>query len=268
MAESIATLRHICQRERNKEYVKMGGPTNWVVLNLGRRPSIYLTKLFLALGVSANQVTLMSFVTGLAAGVLLAFSSPALWLVGSLLYYLSFVLDTSDGEIARYRGRGSPVGMFYDDMNVSVAWPFAVAGMSLGVFNAVGTVVPLVLGFVTVVSIGAFSLSPQMAYRIRGLEGTSVTATKEALPDVLAGIPSLLKYVAVFFVTVGLMVALPVISLADLLLPPLTLGTTTAGAPVLINVRYVYLGVYSAGWLVGSVLTVYYTATRILGHRG
>lgn len=267
MAESIAALRRICQHERNKEYVKMGGPTNWMVLNLGRRPSIYLTRLFLTLGISANQVTLMSFATGLAAGVFFAFSGPTLWLVGSLLYYLSYVLDTSDGEIARYHGRSSSVGMFCDDMNVSVAWPFAVAGMSLGVFNAVGTVVPLVLGFVAVISIGAFSLSPQMAYRIRGLEGTSVLATKAALPDVLAGIPSLLKYVFVFFVTQGLMVALPLISLADLLLPPLTLETTSAGAPLLINVRYVYLGVYSAGWLVGSALTIYYTATRILGRR-
>ena len=64
------------------------------------------------------------------------------------------------------------------------------------------------------------------------------------------------------------MVALPLISLTDLLLPPLTLGTTSAGAPLLVNVRYAYLAIYSAGWLVGSILTVYYTSTRILGHRG
>jgi hypothetical protein len=68
-----------------------------------RKISIRLTWLLLHTRLSANQVTVLAILIGLAGALLLAWSDFWPLLLGVLLLQLSFVLDYSDGEIARYR---------------------------------------------------------------------------------------------------------------------------------------------------------------------
>jgi phosphatidylglycerophosphate synthase len=77
-----------------------------------RRLSIRLTWLLLHTRLGANQVTVLAILIGIAGAMLLAWSD--FWpLVGGLAaLQLSFVLDYSDGEIARYQAmkRGETTG--------------------------------------------------------------------------------------------------------------------------------------------------------------
>lgn len=73
-----------------------------------RKLSIRFTWLLLHTRLSANQVTVLAILVGMAGAALLAWSDFWPLLIGVLLLQLSFVLDFSDGEIARYqatRGR-------------------------------------------------------------------------------------------------------------------------------------------------------------------
>jgi phosphatidylglycerophosphate synthase len=79
-----------------------------------RRLSPYLTRLLLRTPISANGVTWLMIVAGAAAAAVLAL--PGLWpAVGAvLLIQLQLLLDCSDGEVARWRGENSVVGVYLD----------------------------------------------------------------------------------------------------------------------------------------------------------
>jgi phosphatidylglycerophosphate synthase len=79
-----------------------------------RRLSPYLTRLLLPTGISANGVTWLMIAAGVAAAGVLALPGllPAIGAV--LLIQLQLLLDCSDGEVARWRGEKSVLGVYLD----------------------------------------------------------------------------------------------------------------------------------------------------------
>ncbi|MBN1164915.1 MAG: CDP-alcohol phosphatidyltransferase family protein [Candidatus Krumholzibacteriota bacterium] len=104
--ESIAQLKTICRRENDRD--------NRKTMILASRVSIYFTRLFLLLNMSANQVTYLFILLGI--GGALAFLAPGIRGVaaGYLLMRLHVIVDVSDGEVARYRQTFSAVGAYLD----------------------------------------------------------------------------------------------------------------------------------------------------------
>jgi phosphatidylglycerophosphate synthase len=108
---SIAELREITQPQavrgrRNAEH--------WTGDLYMRQISPYVTRVLLPTGITANGVTWLMIVSGwLAAAALLL---PAL--VGAVLAVaftqLQMMWDACDGEVARWRGTSSPMGVFLD----------------------------------------------------------------------------------------------------------------------------------------------------------
>jgi phosphatidylglycerophosphate synthase len=78
-----------------------------------RRFSPYATRLLL--GLHPNTVTWLMIVVGVAAGAVLAVDE-AVWpaVVAFALIQLQILLDCSDGEVARWKGISSPVGVYLD----------------------------------------------------------------------------------------------------------------------------------------------------------
>ena len=79
-----------------------------------RRISPYLTRVLVRAGLSANAVTGLMILSGAASGF--ALLVPGLWgpLLAVLLTQLQMLWDASDGEVARWRGTSSPLGIFLD----------------------------------------------------------------------------------------------------------------------------------------------------------
>jgi phosphatidylglycerophosphate synthase len=79
-----------------------------------RRLSPYVTRLLVRTPISANAVTWLMIVVGLAAAGVLALPGllPAVGAV--VLIQLQLLLDCSDGEVARWRGQSSVVGVYLD----------------------------------------------------------------------------------------------------------------------------------------------------------
>jgi phosphatidylglycerophosphate synthase len=96
-----------------------------------RRLSPYVTRLLLRTGISANGVTWLMIVAGLAAAGVLALPGllPAVGAV--LLIQLQLLLDCCDGEVARWRGQSSAVGVFLDRIAHWVT--YAALAIALGI---------------------------------------------------------------------------------------------------------------------------------------
>jgi phosphatidylglycerophosphate synthase len=110
---------------------------------LVRRLSIRFTWLLLHTRLSANQVTVLAILIGLAGALLLAWSDFWPLIVGLLLLQLSFVLDYSDGEIARFRaveqgGATDAGGAFLDWIGHYYVPATMVAALAYGAFSVNG----------------------------------------------------------------------------------------------------------------------------------
>jgi phosphatidylglycerophosphate synthase len=115
---TIAELRAVTQPEavrgrRNSEH--------WTADLYQRRISPYLTRVLLATSLTANAVTVLMIVTGAAAGAALLVPGLAGAVLAAVLGQLQMLWDCCDGEVARWRGTFSPVGVFLDKVGHTVA---------------------------------------------------------------------------------------------------------------------------------------------------
>ena len=86
-----------------------------LIFPLVRHVSGWVTPLLLITPISANGVSVLSLLSGIAAGWLLMEGSYASILQAAGLIIVSYVLDNCDGEVARARGQASAFGEALDD---------------------------------------------------------------------------------------------------------------------------------------------------------
>jgi phosphatidylglycerophosphate synthase len=108
----IRELAEICGGEGRGE----NEPRNvrFLYARFVRRLSIRLTWVLLRLNFNANQATVLGILIGVAGALLLASTNLWLLLLALFLMQLSFVMDYSDGEIARFEGSSGPAGAYLD----------------------------------------------------------------------------------------------------------------------------------------------------------
>lgn len=124
-AESVPAER-IARLQANR--VDDGFYSTFVV----RRLSKPLTRLALALGMSPNLVTVISFAIGIAAAVAFASGGRAGLIVGAILLQLSLIVDCVDGEVARATRRFTALGAWLDASTDRVKEFLAYAGLAYG----------------------------------------------------------------------------------------------------------------------------------------
>jgi hypothetical protein len=86
----------------------------WTDLHFFRPAGLRIARLLLPTGVSADQVTLWCLVVGIIGGHLMVYQHASLNLLGVVLFVLSDILDSADGQLARMRGTSSRFGRVLD----------------------------------------------------------------------------------------------------------------------------------------------------------
>lgn len=100
-----------------------------------RPVSFYPTWLFLRLGISANQTTLIGLIVGIIGCVFLAFGSYWSVITGAALVNIAFLLDVMDGNVARYSSSSTRYGDYLDRMASAIIIPLMFIAVGVGVFN-------------------------------------------------------------------------------------------------------------------------------------
>lgn len=132
----IKELRKICQDKGYKEH-----PAS----RFYRIFSIYITRIFILLRVKPNFVTAFGFLLGIAGGYFYLRSN---FVLGSALFCAFIVLDSVDGEIARYRKLSSNFGGWLDGMAGHILYFYFFFTLGLGIFFQTGLSLYLILGSV------------------------------------------------------------------------------------------------------------------------
>ena len=76
------------------------------------RPTLFLVSNFT--NMTPNQLTVLSFLSSIAAGVLIIFGSRASFIAAAVCIQLAFILDNVDGEVARIKNLKSKFGGWFD----------------------------------------------------------------------------------------------------------------------------------------------------------
>ena len=155
MDESIIELKRICQKKIEEEL--------YLFRIVYLKVSIYLTRLLLRTSITANQVTLFNIILILPGSALLfSFGIPSFSIAGGVLLQSSMLLDTIDGEIARYRmykqmrtGHATLVGKILEDMT-HCTFPLVFVGISFGLYNYFHDAIVFLFSFSIVLSFTLF----------------------------------------------------------------------------------------------------------------
>ncbi|MFC1786177.1 CDP-alcohol phosphatidyltransferase family protein [Candidatus Neomarinimicrobiota bacterium] len=132
---TLKNLRKIAQKDVEPEpYAK------YIV----RPISILFTWIFVRTPITANQVTILQEILGVIGAVLFGFGR---FILGSLFLQLGYILDCSDGEVARWKNQQSESGKFLDLIGHMIVIPFYYFGLGLGLFLETGQILTLITGF-------------------------------------------------------------------------------------------------------------------------
>jgi phosphatidylglycerophosphate synthase len=147
-----------------------------------RRLSPYVTRLILPTPVSANAVTALTLVLGLAAAALLTVPGLLPAAGALLLIQLQMLFDCSDGEIARWRREFSAAGIYLDRMShyvTETAFPIALGVRADGGWDAVGGWTTL--GLVVAVLVLLIRTESALVHVARAEAGKPLVADTEAV---------------------------------------------------------------------------------------
>jgi phosphatidylglycerophosphate synthase len=138
---SIRELEAICGGEGRDPDAPRDFRNAYAVLI--RKLSIRITWLLLHTRMSANTVTVLGILVGIAGALMLACNQFWVLVGGLVALQLSFVIDFSDGEIARYRAQveGTPTnagGAYADWIGHYYVPAIAIAAVAYGAYTESG----------------------------------------------------------------------------------------------------------------------------------
>ena len=248
VTESIKELRQICQRSRGESGYRMP----WPERNLQRPISIYLTKLFLQIGISANQTSLIGFIITIVGGVFLTFPSPMYWFIGIALLLFCEIIGMVDGEIARYNKSASPKGAFWNSIPEQFVALYTPICISFGLYNLFQSIYPLIFGFVAVISISLSTFAILLPYPIlrdKGLLSGALSRDKATKSEGNTSI--IIRYGRFFNHFTILLLIFLIGTIIDYFISPFIVGT------LFFDARYIFFAIYTLVWLVGAIRNIY-----------
>ena len=222
---SVAELRAVAQPA--SIFARNSGE-HWAGRLYVRKVSPYLTRLLLRTPVTPDEVTWLMILAGvLAAGVLtLPGIVPAIGAV--LLIQLQILLDCSDGELARWLDRRSPMGVYLDRLGhwvTEALLPIALGIRADGGWDHLGTYTTL--GLVVAVLVLGIKGESALVIVARAESGRPLALDTEAVAAprqsalrrarrLLGRLPFFRAFVAIEFTLLSLVAAIVDLALGDL----------------------------------------------------
>lgn len=140
-----------------------------------RKLSRWFTRLFLAVGVSPNSITILATAIGLVSAAVFGVGTYTAGIVAALLFQLAAVIDCCDGEVARLTFTESPFGAWLDIAMDNIVHMAIFAGVAAGLYvTQVGqdhAWTTLALGAAAVLGNGVSFLLVEKAQKIKSASG-------------------------------------------------------------------------------------------------
>ena len=143
---------------KNAEHLlcmKLKKDTDGPVSRILNRPiSLGISKVLLQTGITPNQISILSFIIGLAGASMFFFGEYFYLILGGILVHIHSVVDGCDGEIARLKLRSTKYGGWLDSFLDRYVDALIILGLTYGYWTITGDSMIWIIGFVAL--IGSF----------------------------------------------------------------------------------------------------------------
>ena len=165
------------RQARRELLVSMRKPTDgFVSRNFNRYVSLFLSRFFLVLRLTPNSISFGNLALGVFGAVLIATTASAgeYWkiLTAGLIFQLTSIIDGCDGEVAKLSFSDSDKGAWIDTVCDQLGYFTFFIGLPIGLYNATGNPLYLILGGMTFVFIGLLFFMMTRYVKRRGEGGS------------------------------------------------------------------------------------------------
>ncbi len=170
----------ITLKEVKERAIKQNNDSFKKLFFFSSRFSIYFSWIFINIGLNANQVTALFFLTGFVSGLFFLSFDPLNILIAVVLWRLHVIFDVCDGEVARFTQIFSINGAYWDYMIHAVLFPMCFFSISYSLSQHFNNSKFLIVG-----AVGAIVLTLMLAvknnyYRAMLFSGQSLDVSKSA----------------------------------------------------------------------------------------
>ncbi|HSA60907.1 MAG TPA: CDP-alcohol phosphatidyltransferase family protein [Nitrospiraceae bacterium] len=173
--QDVRTLPDVQAAEKKLFSSLKGEFEGFVDRYFNRKLSRWFTRLFLAIGLSPNSITILATLVGLVSAAGFGMGSYTAGVVAAVLFQLAAVIDCCDGEVARLTFTESPFGAWLDIAMDNIVHMAIFAGIAAGLYvTQVGqdhAWVSLALGAAAVLGNGVSFLLVEKAQKIKTASG-------------------------------------------------------------------------------------------------
>ena len=127
------------------------GPVSMI---LNRPISLRISKVLLKTGITPNQISVLSFIVGLAGASLFFFGEYFYLILGGIIIHIHSIVDGCDGEIARLKLRRTKYGGYLDSFLDRYVDAAIILGLTYGYWSISGDSTIWIIGFAAI--IGSF----------------------------------------------------------------------------------------------------------------
>ncbi|MEK0319105.1 MAG: sugar phosphate nucleotidyltransferase [Nitrosopumilus sp.] len=135
----------------NKLKKDTDGPVSKI---LNRPISLRISKLLLKTGITPNQISVLSFVIGLAGASFFFIGEYFYLILGGILVHIHSIVDGCDGEVARLKLRQTKYGGWLDSVLDRYVDAAIILGLIYGYWSITGDITIWIIGFFAL--IGSF----------------------------------------------------------------------------------------------------------------
>ena len=135
--------------------LKLKKDTDGPVSRILNRPiSLRISKVLLKTGITPNQISVLSFIIGLAGASLFFFGEYFYLILGGIIVHIHSIVDGCDGEIARLKLRRTKYGGYLDSFLDRYVDAVIILGLTYGYWSISGDSMIWIMGFAAI--IGSF----------------------------------------------------------------------------------------------------------------
>jgi phosphatidylglycerophosphate synthase len=119
-------------REEYKKSLKMKEVEEVFDLIFYRPVAFLFVRTVYNTGITPNSITIAAIIMGITAGCLFSLGQPVYFKIGAFFFLLFNILDCSDGQLARLKNTGTPVGRIIDGISDYIATIAVYLGIAAG----------------------------------------------------------------------------------------------------------------------------------------
>lgn len=173
--QDVRTVSDVRTAEKKLFGSLKGDAEGFVDRYFNRKLSRWFTRLFLAVGLSPNSITILATLVGFVSAAGFGMGSYAAGVIAALLFQLAAIIDCCDGEVARLTFTESPFGAWLDLAMDNLVHMAIFAGVAVGLYTTQEgqpyAWTSLVLGASAVLGNGVSFLLVEKAQKINSASG-------------------------------------------------------------------------------------------------